>query len=117
MEQPNLFATEKERSHSTAGYEDEHIQVLEGLTAIRKRPGMYIGTTGAAGLHHLVWEIIDNAVDEHLANYCNEIEVIIHKDDSITVIDDGRGIPTGMHKTGVPTPQVVFTILQDRKST
>lgn len=92
-------------------YSDDDIQVLEGLVAVRKRPGMYIGTTSSAGLHHLVWEIVDNSVDEHLARHCTKIDVIIHRDHSITVIDNGRGIPTGLHKTGIPTPQVVFTIL------
>lgn len=92
-------------------YSDDDIQVLEGLVAVRKRPGMYIGTTSSAGLHHLVWEIVDNAVDEHLAKYCSKIDVIIHRDHSITVIDNGRGIPTGLNKNGIPTPQVVFTIL------
>lgn len=92
-------------------YEADDIQVLEGLTAVRKRPGMYIGSTSSSGLHHLVWEIVDNAVDEHLAKHCSAIEMTIHKNGSITVHDNGRGIPTGMHKTGIPTPQVVFTIL------
>jgi topoisomerase IV subunit B len=92
-------------------YNADDIQVLEGLTAVRKRPGMYIGSTSASGLHHLLWEIVDNAVDEHLAKHCSKIAVTIHKDHSITVHDNGRGIPTGMHKTGIPTPQVVFTIL------
>lgn len=92
-------------------YGADSIQVLEGLTAVRKRPGMYIGNTSTSGLHHLLWEIVDNAVDEHLAKYCDSIEVTIHKDHSITVVDNGRGIPTDMHKTGVPTPQVVFTVL------
>lgn len=92
-------------------YGADDIQVLEGLVAVRKRPGMYIGSTSASGLHHLVWEIVDNAVDEHLAKYCTQIDVAIHKDQSVTVQDNGRGIPTGMHKTGIPTPQVVFTIL------
>lgn len=92
-------------------YGADDIQILEGLTAVRKRPGMYIGSTGNSGLHHLVWEIVDNAVDEHLAKYCTAIDVTIHKNGSITVLDNGRGIPTGMHKSGIPTPQVVYTIL------
>ncbi|WP_214629831.1 DNA topoisomerase IV subunit B [Paenibacillus agaridevorans] len=92
-------------------YGADDIQVLEGLTAVRKRPGMYIGSTSLSGLHHLVWEIVDNAVDEHLAKFCSAIEVTLHKNGSITVYDNGRGIPTGIHKTGIPTPQVVFTIL------
>jgi topoisomerase-4 subunit B len=95
----------------TSDYDVDDIQVLEGLVAVRKRPGMYIGSTSSSGLHHLIWEIVDNAVDEHLAKHCSKISVTIHKDQSITVQDNGRGIPTGTHKTGVPTPQVVFTIL------
>ncbi len=93
------------------GYDADDIQVLEGLVAVRKRPGMYIGSTSSSGLHHLVWEIVDNAVDEHLAKYCDRIEVALNKDGSVTVRDNGRGIPTGMHKSGVPTPQVVYTVL------
>ena len=92
-------------------YSADDIQVLEGLVAVRKRPGMYIGSTSSSGLHHLVWEIVDNAVDEHLAKFCSVIDVTVHKDQSITVRDNGRGIPTGLHKTGIPTPQVVFTML------
>ncbi len=92
-------------------YGADDIQVLEGLTAVRKRPGMYIGSTSSSGLHHLVWEIVDNAVDEHLAKHCTTIDMTLHKNGSITVHDNGRGIPTGMHKMGIPTPQVVFTIL------
>lgn len=92
-------------------YGADDIQVLEGLVAVRKRPGMYIGNTSTSGLHHLLWEIVDNAVDEHLAKFATKIDVTLHKDGSITVLDNGRGIPTALHKTGIPTPQVVFTIL------
>ncbi len=93
-------------------YSDDDIRVLKGLTAVRVRPGMYIGSTGMRGLHHLVWEIIDNSKDEVLAGYCNSIRVTIHKDNSVTVEDNGRGIPTGMNRDeGIPTPTVVFTVL------
>ncbi|MCM3040047.1 DNA topoisomerase IV subunit B [Paenibacillus motobuensis] len=95
----------------TSGYDADDIQVLEGLVAVRKRPGMYIGSTSSSGLHHLVWEIVDNAVDEHLAKFCSKIDITLNKDGSVTIVDNGRGIPTGMHKIGVPTPQVVYTIL------
>jgi len=101
--------TKRERAHE---YDASQIQVLEGLEAVRKRPGMYIGTTSSQGLHHLVWEIVDNGIDEALAGFANEIHVTVEKDNSVTVTDNGRGIPVGLQKkTGKPALETVFTIL------
>lgn len=96
----------------SAEYGADQIQILEGLEAVRKRPGMYIGSTSIRGLHHLVYEIVDNSVDEALAGYCDTIEVTINEDNSITVVDNGRGIPVGINqKAGIPAVEVVFTVL------
>ena len=103
----------EEKEVQQQAYDADQIQVLEGLEAVRKRPGMYIGSTSSKGLHHLVWEIVDNSIDEALAGYCTDITVAIEKDNWIRVEDNGRGIPVSIQeKMGIPAVEVVYTIIQ-----
>lgn len=92
-------------------YDADSISILEGLEAVRKRPGMYIGSVSTKGLNHLIYEMVDNSVDEHLAGYCSEIRVTLEKDGSCTVSDNGRGVPVGMHAKGLPAARIVYTTL------
>ena len=112
MAQDTELQNEQDLTHAEGSYDEKDIQVLEGLEAVRKRPGMYIGSTGPRGLHHLVYEIVDNSIDEALAGYCTHIEVDVLPGDIIAVRDNGRGIPVGMNeKLGLPTVTVVLTVL------
>ena len=92
-------------------YDENSIKILEGLEAVRKRPGMYIGSTDKRGLHHLIWEIVDNSVDEIINGYGNKVKIVLYKDGSISIEDDGRGVPVGMHPSGMSTPEVIYTVL------
>ncbi len=107
-----MASNDRKNEQQRTGYDAQDITVLEGLEAVRKRPGMYIGSTGIRGLHHLVYEVVDNSVDEALAGYCDRIEVMIRPDDSITVIDNGRGIPIDIHPTEkIPGVELAMSVL------